>query len=50
MALGCLLCVFTALSKGNVHASSERNILTSNGCGDCTFSYKKESFKAIRKR
>lgn len=37
MTLECLHCVFTALSKGNIHASSEWIILTLNGCGDCTF-------------
>lgn len=36
-AVECLHCVFTALSKGNLHASPECNILTLNRRGSCTF-------------
>lgn len=36
-AMECLHCVFTALSKGNLHASPECSILTLDRCGGCAF-------------
>jgi hypothetical protein len=48
-AVECLHCVFTALSKGNLHASPECNILTLNRCGGCTFVIGKSHSEQLKK-
>lgn len=45
----CLHCVFTALSKGNLHASPECSILTLNRCRGCAFVIGKSHSEQLKK-